>query len=69
MLKLSTAERLELGEELWDSIAADSEGEPFPLSPDQRQELARRIRELDQNPERARSWSEVRQRLWARTRG
>ena len=69
LMKLSTAERLELVEELWDSIAADSEGEPFPVSPEQQEELRRRLRELEMHPERARPWSEVRQRLWARTRG
>ncbi len=69
LLKLTTAERLELVEELWDSIAAERESEPFPLSDAQRQELERRLRELDEHPDRARPWEEVRERLWARTRG
>jgi putative addiction module component (TIGR02574 family) len=68
LFQLSTAERLELVEELWDSIAAERESEPFPLNNAQRQELDRRVRELDEHPERARRWEEVRTRLWARKR-
>jgi putative addiction module component (TIGR02574 family) len=66
LLKLSAAERLELVEELWDSIADERENELFPLSEARREELDRRIRELDEHPERARPWEEVRERLWAR---
>jgi putative addiction module component (TIGR02574 family) len=68
LLKLSAAERLELVEELWDSIADERENELFPLSEARREELDRRIRELDEHPERARPWEEVRERLWARKR-
>ena len=68
LFKLTAAERLELVEELWDCIAAEREKEPFPLSAAQREELDRRIRELDEHPERARPWEEVRERLWARKR-
>jgi len=68
LFKLSTAERMELVEELWDSIAAECEDEPFPLTDAQRRELDRRVKELDEHPERARPWEEVRKRLWARTR-
>lgn len=68
LFKLSAAERLELVEELWDSIAAEREHEPFPLSDAQREELERRLHELDEHPERARPWEEVRKRLWARQR-
>ena len=69
LFELTAAERLEPVEELWDSIAAERENEPFPLSDAQREELDRRLRELDEHPERARSWAEVRERLWARKRG
>jgi putative addiction module component (TIGR02574 family) len=69
LFELSTAERLELVEELWDSIAAELEGEPFPLSDEQRDELERRLRELEEHPERARPWEEVRERLRGRKRG
>ncbi len=68
LFKLSAAERMELVEELWDSIAAECEGEPWALTDAQRGDLERRVRELDEHPERARPWEEVRKRLWARTR-
>jgi putative addiction module component (TIGR02574 family) len=68
LLKLSLAERLELVEELWDSIAAECEREPFPLTDAQREDLERRIRELDEHPERAIPWEEARERLRARHR-
>jgi len=68
LFKLSVAERMELIEELWDSITAEREGEPWPLTDAQRKDLEQRVRELDEHPERARSWEEVRKRLWARTR-
>lgn len=69
LFQLSTAEKLELVEELWDNIATEREDEPFPLTDAQRQELNRRVQELDDHPERARPWEEVRERLWTRSRG
>ena len=68
LFKLSAAERMELVEELWDSIAAECEDVPFPLTEAQREDLERRVQELDEHPERARPWEEVRERLWARKR-
>jgi putative addiction module component (TIGR02574 family) len=67
--KLSIAERIELVQDLWDSIATDCERDPFPLTKAQREELERRVRELDEHPERAIPWDEVRERLRARLRG
>jgi putative addiction module component (TIGR02574 family) len=49
LFKLNAAERLELVEQLWDSIAAERENEPFPLSEAQREELDR-LPELDEQP-------------------
>ena len=65
--KLTAAERLELVEELWDGIAAECERQPFPLSDAQRAELDRRARDLEEHPDRARPWEEVRDRLWSRS--
>ena len=50
ILKLPLAERLELVQELWDSIAADCEREPYPLTGEQRQDLQRRLAEADREP-------------------
>lgn len=66
--KLSLAERLELVEELWDSIAADCEREPFPLSDEQRADLERRLAEADADPAGGAPWDEVRERIRSRPR-
>jgi putative addiction module component (TIGR02574 family) len=66
--KLSLAERLELVEELWDSIAAECEHEPFPLTADQRADLERRLAEADANPAGGPPWEEVLERIRQRPR-
>ena len=68
ILKLSRAERLELVEDLWDSIAAESEDEPFPLAPEQRADLERRIAEADADPAGGVPWEEARERIRRRSR-
>jgi putative addiction module component (TIGR02574 family) len=66
--KLSLAERLELVEELWDSIAADCEREPFPLTDEQRADLERRLAEADADPASGAAWEVVRERIRQRPR-
>jgi putative addiction module component (TIGR02574 family) len=68
ILKLPLAERLELVQELWDSIAADCEHEPYPLTREQRQDLQRRLAEADLEPTSGAPWSEVRERIQQRER-
>ena len=65
LFKLSTAERLELVEELWDSIAADAEldSEVLPLSDEQKAELDRRIAAHRADPSRVIPWEQVREEL------
>jgi putative addiction module component (TIGR02574 family) len=65
LLKLSPAERIQLAEDLWDSVAADPEGLP-PLSDAQRAEIERRVSEHRRDPSSAVTWDEVRARLWSR---
>lgn len=67
--ELSRDEKIELVEELWDEIATDRESTPAELSPTQQAELMRRVRELDEDPDRAIPWAIVRERLWKRIRG
>lgn len=64
LLTLSLAERLQLVEDLWDSIAAESA--TLPLSPDQKVEVDRRLAEHDQNPASAIPWEDVQARLTRR---
>lgn len=59
--KLSLAERIQLVEDVWDSIAA--EGEELPVPESHRAELARRREDHRQNPEDVVPWEEVRRRL------
>ena len=56
-LKLSIPERIQLVEDIWDSIAAVRE--PLELSKEQEEELDRRLKELDANPGAAIPWEEV----------
>jgi putative addiction module component (TIGR02574 family) len=62
LLKLSVAERIQLVEDLWDSIAADPEA--LPLTEEQKAELDRRLAEHRADPDPAIPWSEVRERLY-----
>jgi len=61
LLKLSVPERIQLAEDLWDSIA--SEPEALPLTDAQRSEIERRLAEHARDPEAAIPWEEVRARL------
>ena len=68
LLKLSIAERLELVQELWDSIAADCEREPFSLTEEQREDLERRLAEAEADPAGGAPWQEVGERIRHRQR-
>jgi len=61
LLKLSVAERIQLVEDIWDSIAAEPDA--VPLSDDLRQELDRRLADQAANPGVGKPWSEVKARL------
>ena len=64
LMQLSPAERIELAEQLWDSISADSD--EFQLTPEQRQEIERRFEAHQRDPGRALPWEEVKERLRSR---
>jgi putative addiction module component (TIGR02574 family) len=61
ILKLSVSERIQLVEDIWDSIAAEKEAPP--LTPEQREELDRRLDDAEANPGVGRPWEEVKARL------
>jgi putative addiction module component (TIGR02574 family) len=65
LLKLSPAERIQLAEDLWDSVAAQPESLPA-LSDDQPKGIARRCAAYAQDPSSALTWKDVRARLWSR---
>jgi putative addiction module component (TIGR02574 family) len=58
---LSVADRLQLLEEIWDSLIETPEA--VPVTDAQRKELERRRRAHARNPSAAKSWAQVRARL------
>jgi putative addiction module component (TIGR02574 family) len=61
--KLSKAERLQLVEEIWDSIAESLEDDMVPLTEAQKQDLQGRLADYKANPKAGSSWEEVKARL------
>jgi putative addiction module component (TIGR02574 family) len=59
---LSIAERLQLVEDIWDSIA--QEADALPLTPEQKAELDRRWAEHQRDPGSAIPWGKVRDELY-----
>ena len=62
--KLSIAERIQLAEDLWESIP--EEGTDVPLTEAQKAELDRRLEDVERNPETGEPWEVVRARLYER---
>ena len=62
---LSVAERIQLAEDIWDSIAAESP-ESAPLSVAQREEIVARATAHDQDSASAVPWDQVRAELFQR---
>ena len=65
LLELTPAERIQLAEDLWDSVSASPESMPG-LTATQVAEVERRLDEHARNPAVAIPWEEVRARLWSR---
>ena len=55
--KLSSEEKLQLVEEIWDDLIEHSED--IPLTEAQKKELDRRLDEYEKNPENVLTWKEV----------
>ena len=64
-LDLSVAERIQLAEDIWDSLAAENP-EAAALTPLQLQEIQVRLDAHDQDPSSAVSWDQVRTDLFQR---
>ena len=58
---LSVADRLQLLEEIWDSLVETPDA--IPVTDAQRKELARRRRAHARNPSAAKPWAQIRARL------
>lgn len=61
---LSVSERVQLVEDLWDSIARSNAQLPVPKW--QKEELARRKRSFLQNPDSGRTWEEAKRSVLQR---
>jgi putative addiction module component (TIGR02574 family) len=61
ILQLTIAERIQLAEDIWDSIAAFPEA--IPLTDAQKEELDRRLQAYAKNPNEGISWDELRDKL------
>lgn len=59
--RMSIAERIQLVEDLWDSIVAHPE--TLPVTATQQQALDRRLEKYRQNPEAGSSWQAVKARI------
>jgi putative addiction module component (TIGR02574 family) len=62
-LNLSVAERIQLAEDIWDSIATENPS-ALGLTPAQRQEIQQRIQAHELNPGSAISWEQIRSELF-----
>ena len=60
ILQLSVPERIQLVEDIWDSIATTPD--QLMLSEAQRQELDHRLEAYSKNPDAGTSWNEVKER-------
>jgi putative addiction module component (TIGR02574 family) len=61
ILRLPLEERIDVVQEIWDSVAADTEA--VPLTPEQAEELDRRLAEHEQNPDDVVEWSVAEKRI------
>jgi putative addiction module component (TIGR02574 family) len=61
ILQMSVAERIQLAEDIWDSIAAVPEA--LPLTDAERQELNRRLELHARNPDEGIPWDELKEKV------
>jgi putative addiction module component (TIGR02574 family) len=61
ILRLSVAERIQLAEDIWDSVVAFPEA--LPVTDLQKQELDQRLQAYRKNPSEGIAWRELKDRL------
>ena len=64
--QLSLEERLQLVEDIWDSIAAEATPNSLPLTDEERALLDERLDAHERDPAGGRPWEEVRERILKR---
>lgn len=61
ILQLPVAERIEIAQQIWDSVSEHPEG--VLLTEAQKEELERRWKDFEQNPDEGEPWEDVKQSL------
>ena len=61
ILELSTSEKIQLVQDIWDSVAIKTE--EIPVTESQKQELDRRLDSWEKNPAQLSKWEEVKQKF------
>jgi putative addiction module component (TIGR02574 family) len=61
ILQMSVAERIQLAEDIWDSIAAVPEA--LPLTDTEKQELDRRLELYARSPDEGIPWDELKEKV------
>lgn len=61
ILELTVSERIQLVEDIWDSIIEIPEA--IPLTQTQKEELDRRLKEYNKNPDNVISWDEIKKKI------
>jgi putative addiction module component (TIGR02574 family) len=61
ILQMSVAERIQLVEDIWDSIAASPES--VPVTDAQKEELDRRLQAHARNPDEVLPWAELKEKV------
>ncbi len=61
ILELNVSERIQLVEDIWDSIAAVPDS--IPLTAEQKEELDRRLELYHKNPDAGTPWEMIRERF------
>jgi putative addiction module component (TIGR02574 family) len=61
ILQMSVAERIQLVEDIWDSIAASTDS--VPVTDAQKEELDRRLEAYARNPGEGVSWDELKEKV------
>ena len=61
LLDIPPDERVKLAQDLWDSVARHPE--EVPVTPEQREELDRRLESFEKDPNAGSSWETIKQSL------
>ncbi len=61
ILELSISERIQLVQDIWDTVAINNQG--IPVTDNQKQELERRLNLFEENPQQVAKWEDIKQKF------